>query len=61
LKENNLKKLPSLLSKSKKEVKIQPSDKKYFEKFRSSSNSSREKLHPNVVAVLFVTVLNCCC
>ena len=32
--------------------------KKILKKFRSS-NSSREKLHPNVVAVLFVTVLTC--
>jgi len=29
--------------------------------FRSNNSSSRKKLHPNVVAVLFVTVLTCCC
>ena len=27
----------------------------------SSNNSSRKKFHSNVVAVLFVTVLTCCC
>jgi hypothetical protein len=33
LKENNLKKLPLLLIKSKKEVKIQHLDEKYFKKY----------------------------
>jgi hypothetical protein len=44
----------------KKEAKTQGTNEKNLKNFRSS-NSSREKLHPNVVAVLFVTVLNCCC
>jgi len=60
LKENNLKKLLSLFIKSKKDVKTQGTDGKNLKNF-NSSNSSREKLHPNVVAVLFVTVLTCCC
>jgi len=28
---------------------------------KGNSSTSRKKFHPNVVAVLFVTVLTCCC
>jgi len=27
----------------------------------AATTAAEGKLHPNVVAVLFVTVLNCCC
>jgi len=49
-----------LLSKLQKRDKNAKEWEKNLKNFRSS-NSSREKLHPNVVAVLFVTVLTCCC
>jgi len=42
-------------------VKIQHPDEKYFKKILTTATAAGEKLHPNVVAVLFVTVLICCC
>jgi len=49
-----------LLSKLQKRDKNAKEWEKNLKNF-NNSNSSREKLHPNVVAVLLVTVLNCCC
>jgi hypothetical protein len=34
---------------------------KMIKKGSGNSSTSRKKFHPNVVAVLFVTVLTCCC
>jgi len=55
---NNKKYFSLYLVSIKKEAKKQHPDEKNLKNF---SSNNKEKLHPNVVAVLFVTVLTCCC
>jgi len=61
LRESNFKKLPLYLYRYKKEVILLHPDKKNCKILATATAAVGGKFHPNVVAVLFVTVLICCC